>query len=165
MSQDELLKLVKKYTSIGEVNWEEGKASGSVYNANKELTDVMTKVYGMTAWTNPLHPEVFPGVLAMEAEIIRMCCTLFNGGPETCGTVLTNSLFFCYTSGSFRGKSPNILEILNHTVPDIEEIDKCAPFEPIRRNIKYELDSIGTLGDITHGSLMFLVKVGVSNNV
>jgi glutamate/tyrosine decarboxylase-like PLP-dependent enzyme len=35
-------------------------------------------VYGMAAWTNPLHPDAFPGVRKMEAEIVRMCCDLFN---------------------------------------------------------------------------------------
>ena len=38
----------------------------------------MTKVYGMAAWTNPLHPDAFPGIRKMEAEVVRMCCDLFN---------------------------------------------------------------------------------------
>uniref|UniRef100_A0A8C8JIV6 sphinganine-1-phosphate aldolase n=1 Tax=Oncorhynchus tshawytscha TaxID=74940 RepID=A0A8C8JIV6_ONCTS len=44
-------------------------------------------VYGDFAWSNPLHPDLFPGVRKMEAEIVRMACTLFNGGPTSCGTV------------------------------------------------------------------------------
>uniref|UniRef100_A0A673YH19 sphinganine-1-phosphate aldolase n=1 Tax=Salmo trutta TaxID=8032 RepID=A0A673YH19_SALTR len=44
-------------------------------------------VYGDFAWSNPLHPDIFPGVRKMEAEIVRMACTLFNGGPNSCGTV------------------------------------------------------------------------------
>uniref|UniRef100_A0A8C7UT72 sphinganine-1-phosphate aldolase n=1 Tax=Oncorhynchus mykiss TaxID=8022 RepID=A0A8C7UT72_ONCMY len=44
-------------------------------------------VYGDFAWSNPLHPDIFPGVRKMEAEVVRMTCTLFNGGPNTCGTV------------------------------------------------------------------------------
>ncbi len=47
-------------------------------SGNPELTELMTKVYGMAAWTNPLHPDTFPGVRKMEAEIVRMCCDLFN---------------------------------------------------------------------------------------
>ncbi len=47
----------------------------------------MTEVYGMAAWTNPLHPDAFPGIRKMEAEIVRICCNLFNGGPESCGAV------------------------------------------------------------------------------
>lgn len=44
-------------------------------------------MYGDFAWSNPLHPDIFPGVRKMEAEVVRMTCTLFNGGPNTCGTV------------------------------------------------------------------------------
>ncbi|CAJ0932616.1 unnamed protein product [Ranitomeya imitator] len=47
----------------------------------------LRKVYGEFAWSNPLHPDVFPGVRKMEAEIVRMACNLFNGDPETCGAV------------------------------------------------------------------------------
>ena len=50
----------------------------------------MTNVYGMSAWSNPLHPDTFPGIRKMEAEIVRMCCSLFNGDPNTsCGCMTT----------------------------------------------------------------------------
>jgi hypothetical protein len=29
------------------------------------------QVYEMMAWTNPLHPDAFPGLRKMEAEIVR----------------------------------------------------------------------------------------------
>lgn len=45
------------------------------------------KAYGEFAWTNPLHPDIFPGLRKMEAEVVRMCCALFHGGPNSCGTV------------------------------------------------------------------------------
>lgn len=47
----------------------------------------MNQVYGMFAWTNPLHSDVFPDIRKMEAEVVRMCCTIFNGDKESCGTV------------------------------------------------------------------------------
>ena len=47
----------------------------------------MTEVYGLAAWTNPLHPDTFPGVRKMEAEIVRMSCDLFGGDADACGTV------------------------------------------------------------------------------
>ncbi len=49
----------------------------------------MTEVYGLAAWTNPLHPDTFPGVRKMEAEVVRMCCQLFRGGPDSCGSITT----------------------------------------------------------------------------
>lgn len=41
----------------------------------------------MFAWTNPLHADVFPDIRKMEAEVVRMCCSLFNGDSDTAGTV------------------------------------------------------------------------------
>lgn len=63
---------------------------GAVYSdVNSELNELVTKVYGQTAWTNPLHPDVFPGINKMEAEIVRMVCNLFHGDSDSCGTLTT----------------------------------------------------------------------------
>jgi len=51
-------------------------------------------VYGEFVWSNPLHPDIFPGVRKMEAEVVRMACTLFQGGPESCGTVSSGTSWF-----------------------------------------------------------------------
>jgi sphinganine-1-phosphate aldolase len=63
--------------------------SGAVYYFDQNLIDLVTEVYGKSSYTNPLHPDIFPGVCKMEAEVIRMVCNLFNGGPATCGTMTT----------------------------------------------------------------------------
>ncbi|XP_067092401.1 sphingosine-1-phosphate lyase 1 isoform X3 [Osmerus mordax] len=70
-----------------EVDWEKGKVSGAVYWGDENLTKLLVKVYGDFAWSNPLHPDIFPGVRKMEAEVVRMTCSLFHGGPNSCGTV------------------------------------------------------------------------------
>ncbi|XP_071550599.1 sphingosine-1-phosphate lyase 1 isoform X2 [Panulirus ornatus] len=88
-SPEQIMEEATKYTKFGSYNWESGCASGTVYNGNKTLTDIMTRVYGMSTWTNPLHPDVFPGVRKMEAEVVRMCCTLFNGDARSCGCMTT----------------------------------------------------------------------------
>ena len=61
------------------------------------------QVYADFAWTNPLHADVFPDIRKMEAEVVRMTCNLFQGGPESCGTVcvhlfLLHFLFIIETS-------------------------------------------------------------------
>ena len=53
----------------------------------EEYTDMLTKVYGMFAWTNALHPGVFPAVRQMEAEIVSFCTKLFGGSERACGSV------------------------------------------------------------------------------
>ncbi|XP_066549009.1 sphingosine-1-phosphate lyase 1 isoform X2 [Amia ocellicauda] len=85
--QSEVLEELKQYSAMGEVQWEQGRVSGAVYSGDETLTKLLVKVYGDFAWSNPLHPDIFPGVRKMEAEVVRMACTLFHGGPQSCGTV------------------------------------------------------------------------------
>uniref|UniRef100_UPI00398F6514 sphingosine-1-phosphate lyase 1-like isoform X2 n=1 Tax=Pristiophorus japonicus TaxID=55135 RepID=UPI00398F6514 len=87
MTESELLVKLKDYSTMGDVQWEKGQVSGTVYSGEQQLTKLMVKVYGDFAWSNPLHPDIFPGVRKMEAEVVRMACTLFHGGPDSCGTV------------------------------------------------------------------------------
>lgn len=62
--------------------------SGTVYfDLAEELSEIVTQIYSKTAYTNPLHPECFPGINKMEAEIVRMVCNLFNGNENCCGSV------------------------------------------------------------------------------
>ncbi|KAK2922123.1 sphingosine-1-phosphate lyase 1 isoform X1 [Channa argus] len=87
LSQNQVLEKIKEYKSLNEVQWEKGCVSGAVYWGDETLTKLLVKVYGDFAWSNPLHPDIFPGVRKMEAEVVRMACTLFRGGPNSCGTV------------------------------------------------------------------------------
>ncbi|XP_056113016.1 sphingosine-1-phosphate lyase 1 isoform X1 [Rhinichthys klamathensis goyatoka] len=87
LTHKQLLDKIREYETLSEVDWAKGKVSGAVYWGDEKLTDLLVKVYGDFAWTNPLHPDLFPGVRKMEAEVVRMACALFNGGPDSCGTV------------------------------------------------------------------------------
>lgn len=57
----DILTKVDDYLVLGDYKWSEGFVSGAVYNFDNKIIDLMTKVYGKTAYTNPLHPDVFPG--------------------------------------------------------------------------------------------------------
>uniref|UniRef100_A0A1A8FH61 sphinganine-1-phosphate aldolase n=1 Tax=Nothobranchius korthausae TaxID=1143690 RepID=A0A1A8FH61_9TELE len=87
LSQSQVLDKIKEYDTLNDVKWEKGCCSGAVYWGDESLTKLLVKVYGDFAWSNPLHPDIFPGVRKMEAEVVRMTCTLFHGGPNSCGTV------------------------------------------------------------------------------
>lgn len=87
LTQGQVLDKIREYETLNEVQWEKGCVSGAVYWGDESLTDLLVKVYGEFAWSNPLHPDIFPGVRKMEAEVVRMSCTLFSGGPNSCGTV------------------------------------------------------------------------------
>lgn len=71
----------------GKYNWKEGKVSGAIYHYDEELIDLVAEVCKVTSYANPLHPDIFPGVCKMEAEVIKMVAGLFHGGEDGCGVV------------------------------------------------------------------------------
>lgn len=72
---------------LGDYDWKSGHVSGSVYYYSPDLIKLMTEIYGLTSYTNPLHADLFPGLCKMEAEVVRMAATLFHGDENSCGTV------------------------------------------------------------------------------
>lgn len=59
------------------------QVSGTIYvggQGYEEYTEMLTKVYGIFAWTNPLHASVFPGVRQMEVGPMK---TATKGAPST----------------------------------------------------------------------------------
>ena len=77
-------------TFLGEYKAEKGALSGTCHKQpNVERVEVVTEAYSKTAYANPLNPDAFPGIRKMEAEVVRICCNLFHGDPDTsCGTVI-----------------------------------------------------------------------------
>lgn len=55
--------------------------SGAVYHGGKEVGELWTEAFGLFAVSNPIHPDVFPAVRKMEAEVVAMVLGLFNA-PE-----------------------------------------------------------------------------------
>lgn len=87
LHRDDILKTVETYLNIGEYKWKDGRVSGAVYHFNEDLIDLVGTVYQQTSYTNPLHSDIFPGINKMEAEVVRMCASMFNGDHESVGTV------------------------------------------------------------------------------
>ena len=52
----------------GHYKWKEGRVSGAVYKYDEKLINFITEVYGKASYTNPLHPDVFPGVCKITDE-------------------------------------------------------------------------------------------------
>lgn len=59
------------FLRTGTVDWKNGHVSGAVYHLDSEISRVACAAYSLTAYTNPLHADVFPGINKMEAEIVR----------------------------------------------------------------------------------------------
>ena len=78
-----------RYSNLPHTRWEEGRVSGAVYHHNKILSDLAALAYRKFSSANPLHPEVFPGVRKMEAEVCAMVSEMFHAGPKA-GAVMTS---------------------------------------------------------------------------
>jgi sphinganine-1-phosphate aldolase len=72
---------LKKLSEMKHTRWEDGRVSGAVYHGGEELGQLQTEAFGLFAVSNPIHPDVFPAVRKMEAEVVAMVLGLFNA-PE-----------------------------------------------------------------------------------
>lgn len=67
-------------------DWSKGKLSGAVYHGGEELSNLISTAYTRYLVSNPLHPDAFPAVRKMEAEIVSMCLRMYNN-PTGAGTM------------------------------------------------------------------------------
>lgn len=71
--------------NMDHTRWEDGFVSGAVYHGEDDLLKLQTEAYGKFTVANPIHPDVFPGVRKMEAEVVAMVLSLFNAPPNAAG--------------------------------------------------------------------------------
>uniref|UniRef100_A0A2M4AIQ9 sphinganine-1-phosphate aldolase n=1 Tax=Anopheles triannulatus TaxID=58253 RepID=A0A2M4AIQ9_9DIPT len=146
LAPEAIIAKVDEYLELGHYRWKEGYISGAVYYYNPELIKLVTSVYGKASYTNPLHPDVFPGVCKMEAEVVRMTATLFQGGANACGTMTTGGtesiMMACKAYRDYarenRGvTTPNmVLPVTAHTGFDkaaqyLNIFSKVVPVDPV----------------------------------
>ncbi|KAB5585838.1 pyridoxal phosphate-dependent transferase [Coniochaeta sp. 2T2.1] len=87
--------------------WEDGYVSGAVYHGEEDLMRLQTEAYGKFTVANPIHPDVFPGVRKMEAEIVSMVLNLFNAPPGAAGACTiggTESILMACLTARQKGK-------------------------------------------------------------
>lgn len=71
-SEDEVRTKLGQLADMEHTRWEDGRVSGAVYHGGDELIRLQTEAFGKFTVANPIHPDVFPGVRKMEAEIVAM---------------------------------------------------------------------------------------------
>jgi sphinganine-1-phosphate aldolase len=84
-TEGEVRKELDKLASMDHTRWEDGYVSGAVYHGEEELLRLQTEAYGKFTVANPIHPDVFPGVRKMEAEVVAMVLGLFNAPQGAAG--------------------------------------------------------------------------------
>lgn len=85
-SSDWLKDEVDALSRLPATDWKSGKVSGAIYHGGEELENVITNAMNRYVISNPLHPDIFPGVRKMEAEVVKMILELYNAPAEAAGT-------------------------------------------------------------------------------
>lgn len=69
---------LSKLGEMEHARWEDGLVSGAVYHGGNEFAELQAEAYKMFLVCNPIHPDVFPSIRKMEAEIVAMTLSMFN---------------------------------------------------------------------------------------
>ena len=79
--------LLRRYSQKDAPTSTTGQISGAIYHGGAELQALQVEAFRHYTFSNPLHPDVFPRLRKMEAEVVAMCVALFRGPTGACGTV------------------------------------------------------------------------------
>ncbi|KAK3387203.1 pyridoxal phosphate-dependent transferase [Podospora didyma] len=84
-TEEVVRKELETLANMDHTRWEDGYVSGAVYHGEEDLMKLQTEAYGKFTVANPIHPDVFPGVRKMEAEVVAMVLGLFNAPVGAAG--------------------------------------------------------------------------------
>merc|ERR1719232_1508901 len=79
---NQIIKELEKNSDNERVNYELGKISGTVYDSDQTHISLLQSVYNLYTTSNPLHVDIWPSLVQMEAEVASMTASLLNGGDE-----------------------------------------------------------------------------------
>jgi sphinganine-1-phosphate aldolase len=82
---EKILAELGKLENMKHTKWEDGRVSGAVYHGGQALLDLQTQAFRKFAVSNPIHPDAFPAVRKMEAEVVAMVLSLFNAPDDAAG--------------------------------------------------------------------------------
>ncbi|KAH9908128.1 pyridoxal phosphate-dependent transferase [Xylariomycetidae sp. FL2044] len=101
-TDEALRKELQSLADLDHTRWEDGYVSGAVYHGEDELLKLQTEAFGKFTVANPIHPDVFPGVRKMEAEVVSMVLSLFHAPPTAAGVSTSGGtesiLMACYSA-------------------------------------------------------------------
>ena len=90
LTDSQVLAELDRLAALPHARWEDGRVSGTVYHGGAALGRLQAQAYEKFGVANPIHPDVFPGVRRMEAEVVAMTAALFHAPAGAAG---------CMTSG------------------------------------------------------------------
>lgn len=116
VSDDIILSELRSCANRENEKCQSGKISGTLYSGGQKHSELMSNVYSLYQWSNPLKPGVWPRINQCEAEIVAMASgflhgprigSVTSGGTESIISAVRAHLI-CY--GKRRGiSSPEII--------------------------------------------------------
>jgi sphinganine-1-phosphate aldolase len=82
---DKVREELQKLGDMDHTRWEDGLVSGAVYHGGQDLMRLQAEAFEKFGVANPIHPDVFPGVRKMEAEVVAMVLSMFNAPTGAAG--------------------------------------------------------------------------------
>ncbi len=98
---------LEKLGDMEHTRWEDGLVSGAVYHGGDKLIKLQADAFQKFSVANPIHPDVFPGVRKMEAEVVAMVLAMFNapaGGAGVTTSGGTESILMACLSARQKGR-------------------------------------------------------------
>lgn len=57
-------------------------SSGAMYlEVPESMRKMVGEIHERIGWITPTHPDIWPWIVQIEAELLRICCDLFHAGP------------------------------------------------------------------------------------
>ncbi|KAH8697711.1 putative sphinganine-1-phosphate aldolase BST1 [Talaromyces proteolyticus] len=112
---------LQSLAGMDHAKWEDGRVSGAVYHGGEDLLKLQTEAIGTFSVSNPLHPDVFPGVRKMEAEIVAMVLALFHSPTDGAGVTTsggTESILMACLAARQKGYSERGITEPEMVVPE-----------------------------------------------
>lgn len=72
-----------------DLDWQDGRVWAYVYNPGDEVREVVNRAYTMFLTENALDPTVFPSLMRLETEVVRMVADLLRGDENVVGHITT----------------------------------------------------------------------------
>ncbi len=90
IDKSKIIELMLELRNIDKTTANHELISGTIYNDDINLQLLMNDIFYIYSKTNPLHPDIFPGLRKIERDLVKIGINLFNGNKDSRG---------CITSG------------------------------------------------------------------
>lgn len=88
LPKEQVLDTLQSFKSR-DMDWKAGKVWCYVYSPSEDTTDVVKQAYMLYLSENGLDPTVFPSMLKLETDVVRMIATLLRGDENVVGHLTT----------------------------------------------------------------------------